>query len=142
MFFSPRRRLVNADGTRNVFCIQCKADLGTVSADVMINTALCVICQAENRGEVLPAHVKLQLRTKTLAVTYSGTDYDPIRDQQAADEADASGAVRKEEFYFFKVVTAIKEAVKKLTKPKVLPSKQLARDKRRPRVFDQDIDLD
>jgi len=144
--------MINRDGTRNVFCPECREFIGTVSASTLIATAVCAVCVAAKNGQPLPAHVVAQMRSKTLDVTYSNPNFDPILQKDLPPDDEETQVEMRQDTFYSRVVqrvrastakTKIDEAlvrVKKALKRKNPSSKVIAVRKRRARIFDGPID--
>lgn len=134
--FGARR--INLDGSRNIFCNRCHEFICTLSTMENFNSALCVICQAADRDEVLPPDVIKQLRSRKIGDTYIPLIFvegDKHQDPMVGEQA-LSGRV---EFYIRVISRKAKEAIQEIrTKSKV--SVALAKEKRKPRIFDRPID--
>lgn len=135
--FSARK--VNLDGSRNIFCNRCHEFICAMSSMEAFNSALCVVCQAADRGEIFPEEVLRQLRSRKI-----GDNYIPLYiaepeippDPMGDDLSIKSGRL---EYYVQVVSRKVKEAVQKI-KAKSKESRAIAKEKRKPRVFDREID--
>lgn len=133
----------NRDGSINIFCPICHNSVGSISHETAMavgsfHTAKCVVCQAQERGEILPDHVIAQLRSGTLEVQYTDQSYDPVLERHLDDKESSTNDPN----WWFRTVTVagtrIKRAVAALLDN--TPSKEVAVSKKRKRIFDGPID--
>lgn len=144
---SRQYKRINPDGSRNIWCMQCTEYIGAVSAMVSINTAICSVCQAFNEGIDLTEEQVKELRATRLngAVVSHAVAFPA----QAEDPMAKLDGVNEEEYkenrlgYFFKALVrqVIRPGIEAF-KVTVLESKQVAKEKKRRRVFEQPIDPD
>lgn len=134
---------VNQDGSRNVWCPLCRSYIGTINAMAAISTATCAVCQAEKDGiELTPEQVRairsVRLGENTFSeeVAYPELPIDPMT-QASPNEVDAmTGRVG----YFVKALVKNMRTILATTKEEILSSKQVAKEKKRSRLFDLSID--
>lgn len=143
----PGYRPVNSDGTRQVWCPQCRNYISDVGGMSTINTAICIICQCENDGIELTAEQVASLRSVRLhsgfvmsqATVYPETVPDPMEvvlDETQPKEDAHVGRVG----YFLKALVSVFRPKPETQKNYDTESKKLAKEKKRRRIFDLPID--
>lgn len=132
-------RKVNIDGSRNIYCPRCHEFICAISCIETFNSALCVVCQAADRGEIFPEEVLRQLRSRKIGDNYIPLIYaDPasVTDPMGDDLSIKTGRIE----YYSKVITRkVREAVVEI-RAKSKESRALVKEKRKPRIFDQPLD--
>jgi len=135
-------RKVNADGSRNVVCNRCGEFISRTSAESMISSALCIICQGHDEGVFYTEAQERELRayhtgesTLSIAAAFPITDPDPLVQVTGADiESQIS-----KRGYFLKALVKVRNALSAAI-DKIPQSKQIAVDKKRKRVFELPLD--
>lgn len=138
-------RKVNLDGSRNVHCSRCFQFICTASAMSGINTALCIVCQSDDEGVDLTQEQVNELRTVMIGgqvvshtAAYPQQIPDPMT-QVALDEVDSQ--VGRLGYFVKALVKNMRAAVGALIET-IPESKKVAKEKRRPRVFNLPLDDD
>jgi hypothetical protein len=138
-------RKVNSDGSRNIHCSRCFDFICTASAMSGINTALCVVCQCDEEGiELTDAQVAdlKAVRIGGQVISHSAAYPDVVADpmtQATGNEVDTQ--VGRKGFFVKALVRNMRAAVGAILD--VIPeSKQLAKEKKRKRIFDLPIDVE
>ena len=140
----PTTSQMNVRGTRTIYCPQCKERICEVTAETFFGSALCVVCQAANRGETLPLHIIAQMRSSTTDVTFSDVGYDPLTEKYLNTE-EHQNLISSADYWFKTIRVKAKAAIDaiihtKVKRVKELPSTKMAKEKRRKRLFDGPID--
>jgi hypothetical protein len=139
----PKR--VNEDGSRNVYCLRCRNFICTASQYTAINTALCVVCQADDEGIDLTAEQVRELRgvrvgnyTLSEAAAFPDKGIDPMTAVTTDQITSTVGRIG----YFIKalVKSVVIAAVDTVKEQKVYSSKEIAKENKRKRLFDLDVD--
>jgi hypothetical protein len=140
MLLTPRK--VNPDGSRNVCCNRCGEFISRTSAESMISTALCIICQGHDEGIVYSEAQLRELRayhtgesTLSIAAAFPITDPDPLV-AASGDEIDAQVGKTG---YFLKALVKARDILAAAI-DKIPQSKQIATEKKRKRVFELPLD--
>ena len=142
--YIPRR--YNRDGTRNVYCKQCHRFVGTnTTSNQFGSVSSCAICLAAEEGVELPPDIIAGLH----AVRLPGDGM--VVPQFVMQEAERSEAAAKSDplsksaedrlgmrhWLRARTIEKVKSVRERIAK--TLGSQALARDKKRPRIFDRPI---
>lgn len=144
---APLRRF-NRDGSRLIYCKKCRDPIGLNSALMNFGSvSSCVLCDAAERGEVLPDNVIEAVKASRLALVSNtpGIQF-VIGEAQRTEEARKTDPLAhntedflSSRFQFraagLRVIQAFKDIVKKTP-----GSQKLAREKKRQRIFDRPIE--
>lgn len=136
---------INSDGSRNVWCPQCRNYICTINGMSTINTAICVLCQLQNDGIDITEEQERELRTVRVGeytisqnAAYPELPVDPMT-QATPNQVDANvGRIG----YFLKALVKNMRAAVEATKETVATSTKVAKEKKRSRLFDQPLDPD
>lgn len=132
-------RKVNIDGSRNIFCPRCREFICAISSMEAFNSALCVICQAADRGEIFPEETIRMLRSRKIGENYIPmfiADPPPVVDPMGDDLTIKTGRID----YYVKVISRKVKAAVIAVQERTKESRAIAKEKRKPRIFDQPID--
>jgi len=136
---------INSDGSRNVWCPQCRKYIATVNAMSTINTAICVICQLENDGVELTPEQTAELRgvrvgeyTLSQAAATPPVTVNPMAALYPPEEHTEVQTGRVG--YFVKALVNVVLRRTAVKKNEATASKQIAKEKKRSRIFDLPID--
>jgi hypothetical protein len=137
---------INADGSRNIYCYICGNFISTTSAMTSINTAMCVICQADEDGiDLTPEQVR-ELRSARMAgsvvsqaIAFPERPKDPMEEFSPDLEDYKMSSVG---YRIKALVTKVIRAGAKVILDTIPESKVVAKAKKRRRIFEQDIDPD
>lgn len=136
---NPGRMRVNQDGTVNVYCKVCKRFIASVSENNRFYSAVCVFCEAAERGETISAEnaelIQLTRLPDGRQLPVAVVSPTPLPDPMVGEEA-----VIGRQNYFFRAITKIAAIAKALVNPDP-ESKQLAKSKRRSPVLKGGIEI-
>jgi hypothetical protein len=144
----PLRRF-NRDGNRIIYCRKCHEPIGLNSALMNFGSiSSCVLCDAAERGEVLPDNIISEIKSSRLALVSNVPGIQFLTaDAERAQEAIALDPLRKEKednisstrsrfrAAGIKIIETFKEKITKTS-----GAQKLAREKRRKRIFDRPIE--
>jgi hypothetical protein len=138
---------VNMDGSRNIWCSDCRRYIGTASAMTAINTATCALCQAEKEGIELTEEQARELRNVRIG-EYTVAEIiafpPPVVDPMQAESPDSIDlGVGRVGYYVKALVRNIRagvEVVKEAVSTPVYDSKKVAKANKRTRLFELPID--
>src|SRR5271170_6739841 len=60
----PKR--TNPDGSRNIHCPKCRNFILTINSHETFGSAICIVCQYAERGEVIPDEIVQLLRSRQI----------------------------------------------------------------------------
>lgn len=143
---APMKRF-NRDGSRIIYCRQCREPVGLNSILMNFGSVICVLCNAANNNEVLPDNVVEEIKASRLALVSNTPGIQFIVQQAKVEEearkTDPMSAGNEDRIsmrYWFKaagikVVETFKDVVSRKS-----GAQALAREKKRKRIFDRPVE--